>query len=136
DHGWIIHRIWSTDWFQRPEEQLQKVINAIENAKRELNSRAEHTYGRSRAVPVDIVTVEREDVIEVGFDRADSANDQSIIYEEAQPEANLSYALNETPISILADMVEKIVFTESPIHLNEVITRLRSAWGLQRAGAR
>lgn len=24
DHGWIIHRIWSTDWFQRPDEQLQK----------------------------------------------------------------------------------------------------------------
>lgn len=136
DHGWIIHRIWSTDWFQRPEEQLQKVIYAIENAKRELNNRAEHTYGRSRAVPVDIVTVEREDVVEIGLDRTDSANDQSIIYEEAQPEANLSYALHETPTGILADMVEKIVFTESPIHLNEVITRLRSAWGLQRAGAR
>ncbi|ENA0612256.1 DUF3320 domain-containing protein [Enterobacter bugandensis] len=136
DHGWIIHRIWSTDWFQRPEEQLQRVINAIENAKTELNNRSEHTYGRSRAVPVDIVTVEREDVIEVGFDRTHSANDQSVNYEEAQPEANLSYALHETPISILADMVEKIVFTESPIHLNELITRLRSAWGLQRAGAR
>ncbi|WP_152082941.1 DUF3320 domain-containing protein [Enterobacter oligotrophicus] len=136
DHGWIIHRIWSTDWFQRPEEQLQKVIYAIENAKRELNSRTEHIYGRSRAVPVDIVTVEREDVVEVGLDRTDSANDQSIIYEEAQPEANLSYALHETPTGILADMVEKIVFTESPIHLSELITRLRSAWGLQRAGAR
>ena len=136
DHGWIIHRIWSTDWFQRPEEQLQKVIDAIDNAKAELNSRAEHTYGRSRAVPVDIVAVEREDVIEVGFDRTDFANDQSVSYEEAQPEANLSYALHETPNGILADMVEKIVFTESPIHINEVITRLRSAWGLQRAGAR
>lgn len=136
DHGWIIHRIWSTDWFQRPEEQLQKVIDAIDNAKAELNSRAEHTYGRSRAVPVDIIAVEREDVIEVGFDRTDSANDQSVSYEEAQPEANLSYALHETPTGILADMVEKIVFTESPIHINEVITRLRSAWGLQRAGAR
>ncbi|ENH9343720.1 DUF3320 domain-containing protein [Enterobacter roggenkampii] len=136
DHGWIIHRIWSTDWFQRPEEQLQKVIDAIDNAKAELNSRAEHTYGRSRAVPVDIVAVEREDVIEVGFDRTDSANDKSVSYEEAQPEANLSYALHETPTGILADMVEKIVFTESPIHINEVITRLRSAWGLQRAGAR
>lgn len=136
DHGWIIHRIWSTDWFQRPEEQLQKVIDAIDNAKAELNSRAEHTHGRSRAVPIDIVAVEREDVIEVGFDRTDSANDQSVSYEEAQPEANLSYALHETPTGILADMVEKIVFTESPIHINEVITRLRSAWGLQRAGAR
>jgi very-short-patch-repair endonuclease len=136
DHGWIIHRIWSTDWFQRPEEQLQRVINAIENAKSELNSRAEHKSGRSRAVPIDIVTVEREDVIEVGLDRTDSANDQSVNYEEAQPEANLAYALHETPIGILSDMVEKIVVTESPVHLNEVITRLRTAWGLQRAGAR
>ena len=33
DHGWIIHRIWSTDWFQRPGEQLRKVAAAIEQAK-------------------------------------------------------------------------------------------------------
>lgn len=136
DHGWIIHRIWSTDWFQRPEEQLQKVINAIENAKTELNNRAEHTSGRARAVPIEIVTVEREDVVAVGLDRTDSDNDQSINYEEAKPEANLFYALHETPTGILADIIEKVVFIESPIHLNEVITRLRTAWGLQRAGAR
>ncbi len=23
DHGWTMHRIWSSDWFQRPEEQLR-----------------------------------------------------------------------------------------------------------------
>lgn len=136
DHGWIIHRIWSTDWFQRPEEQLQKVINAIENAKGELNSRAEHKSLNSRAVPIEIVTVEREDIIEVGLDKTAPANDQSINYEEAQPEANFAYALHETPTGILADMIEKIVFTESPVHLSEIITRLRTAWGLQRAGAR
>lgn len=136
DHGWIIHRIWSTDWFQRPEEQLQKVIDAIENAKGELNSRAEHKSLNSRAVPIEIVTVERENVIEVGLDKTASANDQPINYEESQPEANFSYALHETPTGILADMIEKIVFIESPIHLSEIITRLRTAWGLQRAGAR
>jgi very-short-patch-repair endonuclease len=32
-HGWIVHRIWSTDWFQRPAEQLRKVADAIERAK-------------------------------------------------------------------------------------------------------
>ena len=136
DHGWIIHRIWSTDWFQRPEEQLQKVINAIENAKGELNSRAEHKSSNSRAVPIEIVTVERENVIEVGLDKTTPANNQSINYEEAKPEANFAYALHETPTGILADAIEKIVFTESPIHLSEIITRLRTAWGLQRAGAR
>lgn len=33
DHGWIIHRIWSTDWFQRPEEQLQKLFTLLRMQK-------------------------------------------------------------------------------------------------------
>ena len=33
DHGWIIHRIWSTDWFRKPKDQLEKTILAIEEAK-------------------------------------------------------------------------------------------------------
>lgn len=136
DHGWIIHRIWSTDWFQRPEEQLQKVISAVENAKSELKHRSEILVGNSRAVPIEIVTVDREDVTEVGLDRSTPSNVQSLSYEEAQLENNFSYALHETPMGILADMIENIVLVESPIHLSEVITRLRTAWGLQRAGAR
>lgn len=136
DHGWIIHRIWSTDWFQRPEEQLQKVISAIDNAKAELQQRAEYLTGNARAVPIEIVTVEREDIVEVGLDKAASANDQSINYEEAKPQANLSYALHETPSGILVGMIENIVQVESPIHCSEITTRLRTAWGLQRAGAR
>lgn len=48
----------------------------------------------------------------------------------------MSYELHETPLGILSEMVEQIVEVESPIHLSEVITRLRTAWGLQRAGAR
>ena len=33
DRGWIIHRIWSTDWFHRPDEQFRKTLAAIEQAK-------------------------------------------------------------------------------------------------------
>lgn len=136
DHGWIIHRIWSTDWFQRPEEQLQRVISAIENAKVEIKQRSERESGNFRPIPIEIVTVEREEVIEVGLDRPRPENEQLFEYIESSPEANSAYALHETPSGILADMVEKIVMVESPIHVNEVITRLRTAWGLQRAGAR
>ena len=31
--GWRIHRIWSTDWFHNPDEELRKVVQAIETAR-------------------------------------------------------------------------------------------------------
>ncbi|TWT98669.1 DUF4011 domain-containing protein [Stieleria varia] len=33
DRGWIIHRIWSIDWFKNPDEQLQRVIATIRNLR-------------------------------------------------------------------------------------------------------
>src|SRR3546814_11883388 len=33
-HGWTIHRVWSTDWFQRPNEQLERIVERIEAATR------------------------------------------------------------------------------------------------------
>lgn len=33
DQGWTIHRIWSTDWFQRPAEQLRGIASKIERAR-------------------------------------------------------------------------------------------------------
>ena len=32
--GWELHRIWSTDWFRNPERELERAVEAIENAKR------------------------------------------------------------------------------------------------------
>lgn len=136
DHGWIIHRIWSTDWFHRPEEQLERTLKAIELAKRELSERTELTQQRARAVPVEIVTVDRGQVVEIGLADVGTAPTINKDYVEATPVANVHYELHETPLGILSEMVEHIVETESPIHISEVITRLRTAWGLQRSGPR
>lgn len=136
DHGWIIHRIWSTDWFHRPEEQLERTLKAIESAKIELSERTEQSRQRTRAVPVEIVTVDRGPVVEIGLVDSDASNESEIAYVEATPAANMSYELHETPSGILSEMVRQIVEVESPIHASEITTRLRTAWGLQRAGAR
>ncbi|MGA9608011.1 MAG: DUF3320 domain-containing protein [Rouxiella badensis] len=136
DHGWIIHRIWSTDWFHRPEEQLERTLRVIELAKKELSERNEQSQRRIRAVPVEIVTVDRGPIVEIGLVDTDTLNESQVPYIEATPVANLSYELHETPLGILSEMVEQIVEIESPIHISEVITRLRNAWGLQRAGVR
>ena len=36
----------------------------------------------------------------------------------------------------MAELVEQVVAVEGPVHVDEVVVRLRSAWGLQRAGGR
>lgn len=33
--GWRIHRVWSTDWWQTPDREIQKIVAAIEKAKLE-----------------------------------------------------------------------------------------------------
>lgn len=136
DHGWIIHRIWSTDWFQRPDEQLQRTLNAIESAKIELATRLEQGAQARRAVPVEIITVDRGPVTEIGLVDVDSSILSLNEYIEASPMKHSAYELHDTPIGLLADLVEQIVGIESPIHFSEVVTRLRTAWGLQRSGTR
>jgi very-short-patch-repair endonuclease len=42
DHDWIIHRIWSTDWYLRPDDELRKVEDAIVAAKEVWRARDEN----------------------------------------------------------------------------------------------
>jgi very-short-patch-repair endonuclease len=135
DHGWIIHRIWSADWFQRPNEQLEGTVAAIEAAKLELDERQEMGSASRRAVPVEVITVERGEVTEIGL--TETAGPSSLsAYVEAKPVVPMTYQMHETPGAQMAELIERVVLTEGPVHLDEVIVRLRGAWGLQRAGGR
>ncbi len=49
NHGWTIHRVWSTDWFHRPAEQLDLIVARIETAKSEHD--ADLAVRAARAVP-------------------------------------------------------------------------------------
>lgn len=135
DHGWIIHRIWSTDWFQRPAEQLDRAIKAIEAAKMQLDAQLDHAQSSSRAIPVQIVTIERDDVTQIGLSESDELS-AGRTYIEAEPVPPGPYELHETPLGVMAELVTHVVQVESPVHVDEVATRLRMAWGLQRTGAR
>ena len=135
DKGWTMYRIWSSDWFQRPQAELEKLVTAIE-------SEIEHSdhHGDApksfRAVPVDIFAVARGEFVEVGLTEA--GDDPDVIpYEEASIRVpNRQYELHMVPPEIMADIVRDIVEIEGPIHRAEVVARIRTLWGLQRAGGR
>ena len=138
DHGWTIHRIWSSDWFHRPAEQLARTVAAIEAAKAELASHEAAGERHARATPVEIVTVERADVTEIGLVQTEDEQARSEYVEHVPevPKHAMALDLHETPTGTLAAMVVEVVAKEGPVHLDEVTARIRSAWGLQRSGGR
>jgi very-short-patch-repair endonuclease len=135
DNGWIIHRIWSTDWFQRPEEQLRKTIAAIEAAKAGLGTGGmDARRGTARAVRTEIAPLDRERNAEITPER--SVPQLSVPYREAAFSVPSSTPLHEVAADVMARIVQQIVAIEGPIHEDEIVVRVRSLWGLQRAGNR
>lgn len=59
-----------------------------------------------------------------------------IAYAEASFPVTRQVEPHEAPIGRLADYVEQIVEVEGPIHLDEITARIRTLWGLARAGSR
>lgn len=47
-----------------------------------------------------------------------------------------TYELHDVPIGLMTELVVGVVAAESPVHRDEIITRLRTLWGLQRADER
>jgi very-short-patch-repair endonuclease len=132
DHGWTIHRIWSTDWFQRPSEQLELVVQRIGAIKAEFDEHQGEVL-LTQQLDVDVPYVEREDT-----HTSSGAEAAFVPYEEVvlKRPAHRSEDLHETPPGILTDLVVQAVATEGPVHADQVITRVRDAWGLKRTGGR
>jgi very-short-patch-repair endonuclease/DNA polymerase III delta prime subunit len=132
DRGWQIHRVWSTDWFHRPGEQLLRIVAAIEKARHEADTDEEVDAAQDETMPeTDIERAEPSD------ERNGAADDAWVIpYVEAMLEVPSDTPIPETTPSILAGIVAGVVEIEGPIHREEVARRVTSLWGQQRTGAR
>ena len=136
DHGWIIHRIWSTDWFQRPAEQLRKVVEAIERAKVVLTEMDHHEEAPTVSLKVTAVTddgIERETVLALDNNGISAL---ATPYKIAHPAVPRSRDPHELSAREMADLLLRVVEEESPIHEDEIVARIRDLWELQRAGSR
>lgn len=137
DHGWILHRIWSGDWVQRPQEQLRRTIEAIEQAKRELTTRGSDELAPKPDESSKSQLIERAEASTDGHETGPGQHHSATAYEEATPHALAGYLeILDVPSDQLARVVESVVVVEGPVHVDEVVARVRGAWGLQRSGSR
>ncbi|CAN5713668.1 hypothetical protein BH11PSE3_BH11PSE3_26310 [soil metagenome] len=137
-HGWIIHRVWSADWYLRPQNELKKIQAAISAARAEWNLRDDVTFKASRAVPLSF-EVEHESDAEV-LTAVVEATARPVplpnLYTEAKFAVDRRVDPHETPLAEMTAHVVRIVEIEGPIHQDEIIARIRILWGLGRAGSR
>jgi len=131
-HGWIMHRIWSTDWFQRPGEQLRKVVEAIERAKVVVDEIKEPI------TPVVSLTVETDDGIEreTILQLDNGVSGMAVPYKQARFDVPTRVQPHELATKDLSEVIRRIVECEGPVHEDEVVDRVRDLWGFARAGAR
>ena len=135
DQGWIIHRIWSTDWFQRSENELRRCVAAIEKAKDVWSQRDQSLIQSNSHEGSEVAeaSLQRENT------RSNNEPEETPTVPEYQ-EADFTVPVNLEPHEIqpgnMADIVIKIVDVEGPIHVSEVARRVANLWGLQRTGNR
>lgn len=136
DHGWIIHRIWSTDWYRRPNEQLEKTISAIEQAKQTLALQEREEEEEKPAMRQVFEIVSHDDGETATLHVNVGQRSLSVPYQEAILPLPSHVEPHEVTDQDMATIVGKIVEAESPIHESEVVTRVRMLWNLARAGSR
>ncbi len=141
-HGWILHRLWSADWYLRPKEELRRLEAAIAAAKAEWRERDDAGYRAERAVPLSFETTETTIAPVVAPPAAMAASDAPAALAAPDAYVEAAFAVDrrleptDLPLARLAEVVTQIVAAEGPVHGDEVAARMRQLWALPRAGAR
>ena len=132
--GWRFHRIWSTDWFYRRQQEIGRLRAALEVARED--SLSGITVRGANDGMVDFVSDATTD--EPAPDPVEIAATQITIptYQKAELSVRSNLEPHEAPLHQLSDLVEKVVEIEGPIHVEEVARRISIAFGKARTGNR
>ncbi len=128
--GWRFYRIWSTDWFYNRAAELKRLQSALDAAL-EACAEGVKVSGSNTVAPTP-----REIMGATEIQVPEIVQRQMPPYERAVIQATRSQEPHEVRISVITELVQKIVAVEGPIHKQEVARRVAEAFGKERAGSR
>jgi very-short-patch-repair endonuclease len=134
--GWTFHRIWSTDWFYRRTQEIDRLRTALDQALEEKADSAHDASGHDEhppSEPDDSIT----DTVQAT--ESTSAVDRTrkfSLYRRANFTVTTAVELHEADPALLESAVARIVAIEGPIHEEEIARRMAACFGKERAGGR
>lgn len=129
--GWRFHRIWSTDWFYNRRAEIERLRHALVSAK-EAAEAGIRIVGANRSRPVEAAPDHPVPVIAI----PKIVERKMPPYQRAVFPVSSALEPHEVSIAILADLVQRIVEAEGPIHVEEAARRVASCFGKEKAGSR
>jgi len=127
--------VWSTDWFKDRAGQVDRIMELVDAARQQAREEAARKERHAEALAGEATPAGVEPPPATPLAEA-YERPNAMPYTFAGDEAR--YAGRELigePPSTLARAVADVVEVESPVHVDEVITRVASMWGT-RAGTR
>ena len=121
DLGWTIVRIWSTDWYRRPEMTLSRVLEriALLNDQHAATLSSEETGAEESAADLASLPAEGAASKPATVEQNNALPIQP--YAVASLRSGKSQkTLSDIPPSVLTNIVTRVVQTEAPIHVDEV----------------
>ena len=135
--GWRFHRIWSTDWFHRRAQEIERLRQVLKEAAEA--ARDGIAVRGANGGANGCAEVAEQEAVEQASEPVD-ASDMPRVEVPAYRKAELqvvSYAEpHEYPLDDLSRLVTRIVDAEGPIHVDEVARRVSAAFGKARTGGR
>ncbi|MCY4389862.1 MAG: DUF3320 domain-containing protein [Desulfurellaceae bacterium] len=137
--GWTFHRIWSTDWFHRRAQEVERLKSALEDAYRRvivgIRVPGANDEDGTGAAPAN--SGENMPVLDVSLEHASERPEITVpAYERADSTVSTFLEPHEMPLKELVEIVQGIVKIEGPVHVDEVARRLATVLGKRRTGTR
>lgn len=125
--GWRFHRIWSTDWFYRRAQEIERLRLALEAAQ---NSVVKPAKGVNEREPERSSNTQLEHV-----ELFEAAARTMPAYCRCVPARRYGEP-HEASLGTLGYIAQEVISVEGPIHVEEVARRIAATFGKEKAGSR
>lgn len=139
--GWHLHRVWSSDWWSNPQEEIRKITAAIDEARSRIKpeptpekpAAKSPTASEKPAPPPEPEPAQEATPLPPAAAPGDQHSVYAVYAGGRKGEPDSFY---ERPAGArIRKVIEEVVECEAPISLDLLVKRLAEQWGIQRATA-
>lgn len=121
--GWNIHRIWTMDWWEKPEEVIASIQEAIAQRKED----EENIIAAEKETPIPAEPITKDTTM------PEQEYNHTKITPYSYPTDNFFLAESD---SILIAQIKKIMENEAPVSKALLCKKVLTEWGISRLGPR